>query len=359
MEFLYNKKDVEELAELMSAGEDAAEEVLRIAQDKGIAGPDAIRVFRVSIENLKKDLEEAHGQVPHDLTHGYPFGALTFHIEDGKAAVTGSDIKSDHVVLPSFVKDKYDNSVMVAEIGHVAFMGQQKLKYLVICDGVERIADAAFAYSGSLVDIVFPSTLKTLDAALWNVPQYEQNEGGVIYYAGTPEQFDELLGSSSSRVMMDYTPYQDIVRFIESVGAYQVPDIDFRIAYDEDDDEKANPFAQLRVCNLWGDVVVPEFVELEGKHLPVREIGRSSFSGNETVTSVVIPPSVKRICQDAFYGCTGLTGVDVRAGEDEIEIGTGAFYGCINLFDVHLRRKAKVEQYAFEGDPHVNVIEYC
>lgn len=359
MEFLYNKKDVEELSELMGMSAERAEDLLRMAQGNGVTGPEAIGVIRDGLESILKDTQEARSREPYEITCTYPYGTLTFRIEEGKASITSANITSEHVMLPRFVEDKYGNRVMVTEIGGAAFTNQQKLKYLVIREGVEKIADSAFAYSGSILDIVFPSTLKELGAALWNVPQYENNEGGVVYFAGTPEQFDELLDTGFTRGMMDNTPYRDIVRFIENVAAYQVPEIDFRIAYDEDDECKEHPFARLRVCKQWGEVAIPEYAEVDGKSLPVREIGRSSFSGNEGLTSLVIPPSVRRVHQDAFYGCASLTAVDVLAGEDEIEIGMGAFFKCENLHDVHLRRKAKVEQYAFEGDPHVNLIEYC
>lgn len=359
MEFLYSNKDVEELAELMGLDEDKAEEFLRVAQGSGIAGPDAIGAIKAGLESITKDAQEAHSQEPHEITHAYPYGTLTFRIEEGKAAITSADITSEHVALPRFVEDKYGNSVVVTEIVGAAFSNQQKLKYLVIQEGVEKIADSAFAYSGSILDIVFPSTLKELGAALWNVPQYENNEGGVVYYAGTPEQFEAMLRNGSARMMMDYTPYEEIVRYIEGVDAYQVPEVDFRLAYDEDDEYKEHPFAQLRVCNQRGDVIIPEAAVVGGAELPVREIGRSSFSGNESVTSVVIPPSVKRIHQDAFYKCVSLTEVDVLAGEGEIEIGVGAFYMCESLGDVHLRREAKVERYAFGGASRVNLIEYC
>ena len=49
---------------------------------------------------------------------------------------------------------------------------------------------------------------------------------------------------------------------------------------------------------------------------------------------VVIPESVTRIGRDAFYGCTGLTGVIFH--EKVIEIRKRAFTGCTRLAHIEI-----------------------
>ena len=63
-------------------------------------------------------------------------------------------------------------------------------------------------------------------------------------------------------------------------------------------------------------------------------IGNNVFDGQEnTISSVVIPASVKRISESAFYGCAGLKTVTIGAGVEYI--GSYAFLGCSNVTDVY------------------------
>ena len=86
--------------------------------------------------------------------------------------------------------------------------------------------------------------------------------------------------------------------------------------------------------------------------LPVKEIFENVFSGNEYITSVIIPYSVTSIGSNAFFGCSSLTNVvipdsvtsigdwafshcygftNVVLPDSVVIIGDGAFSGCYNL----------------------------
>ena len=54
-----------------------------------------------------------------------------------------------------------------------------------------------------------------------------------------------------------------------------------------------------------------------------------TFSGNQNITSVSIPSSVKTIGRSTFSGCTSLSEAPIHSGITSI--GTGAFYGCTGL----------------------------
>lgn len=172
---------------------------------------------------------------------------------------------------------------------------------------------------------------------------------------------------------MDHAPYEKIVRYIGSVDDYDIPRIDYVLAYagageagagevgageDGEREFDADSYAVLRVCNLAGEVRIPETATVFGGiELPVRKIGRSSFSQNHGLTKLVVPPSVQRIERDAFYSCGSLQEVEILEGDSDIKIGMGAFFGCENLRNVHLRRRANIGQYAFDKAPKVNLIE--
>jgi len=77
-----------------------------------------------------------------------------------------------------------------------------------------------------------------------------------------------------------------------------------------------------------GDVDIPDTIN--GK--PVITIGRESFRGNASLTTVTIPDSVTTIGDYAFSGCTGLT--SVTFGESVTTIGNYAFRNCFSLANV-------------------------
>jgi hypothetical protein len=77
-----------------------------------------------------------------------------------------------------------------------------------------------------------------------------------------------------------------------------------------------------------GHVVIP--ATLDG--YPVTGIEAGVFRDNTSLTSVVIPDSVRGIGVRAFYGCTSLTSVNIPGGVTFI--GPYAFSGCTSLTSV-------------------------
>ncbi len=65
---------------------------------------------------------------------------------------------------------------------------------------------------------------------------------------------------------------------------------------------------------------------------PVTSIGKSAFSGCDSLTSVTIGDSVTSIGDYAFYHCDSLTSVTI--GDSVTSISDYAFYGCHNLTSV-------------------------
>lgn len=81
---------------------------------------------------------------------------------------------------------------------------------------------------------------------------------------------------------------------------------------------------------LAGDVTIPNKIG----DCTVTAIGNNAFDGNEKITSVTIPGTVKEIRQYAFRSCKNLKKITLQEGVESI--GYYAFAGCTNLTEVNL-----------------------
>lgn len=80
----------------------------------------------------------------------------------------------------------------------------------------------------------------------------------------------------------------------------------------------------------------------------LRYIGAESFNGCDGLTTIALPQSLDSIGENAFYSCAALTTVNLPPSL--VSIGDNAFYGCKGLTQVTLPEGLRtVGNYAFEG----------
>lgn len=125
-----------------------------------------------------------------------------------------------------------------------------------------------------------------------------------------------------------------------------------------------------------GRLVVPSTLTVDGKELPVTEIGNSAFKGNTTITEVVLPKSVKTISKFSFMQCSNLQHINLDNvtsidGETFLfcssleyvnmplveSIGQFTFYECSSLAYVNLPNVKSVGKSAFWGCKPLKNIE--
>ena len=83
-----------------------------------------------------------------------------------------------------------------------------------------------------------------------------------------------------------------------------------------------------------GSLIIPSSISYDGKTYTVTKIEYNAFYGCSGLTSVEIPNSVIYIGDNAFEGCSGLTNVII--GNSVVSIGESAFLNCIGLTKVEI-----------------------
>ena len=105
-----------------------------------------------------------------------------------------------------------------------------------------------------------------------------------------------------------------------------------------------------------GDVVIPETVTYDGINYSVTSIGSHAFYGCAGLTSVEIPNSVTLIGSSAFHGCTGLTSVEIP--NTVTSISSYAFYVCVGLTSVEIPNTVtSIGSSAFDGCTGLTSVE--
>ena len=255
--------------------------------------------------------------------------------------------KYAYVKLPSVVYDTSGQCYPIKRVDRVS--GGNTLKGLYIPEGIE-VLGGYFTGSYSLLDVFFPKSLTYFGDIFWNIPQFEQNDGGRVWYPGSRKEWEKLVNSDESRGSMDYTPYDKVVRFYEQNVDLRIPEIEINTG-----NGKKSQRANIRVCNQAGDLVIPSTWEEEETVLDVTRIGRCSFACDELLTRVTIPPSVHAIAKDAFYGCKSLREVIILEGADDLIIEDGAFFNCTDLRRIILKRNVRIGDYVFACEKNTGV----
>ena len=96
------------------------------------------------------------------------------------------------------------------------------------------------------------------------------------------------------------------------------------------------------------EVIIPEFVKVEGEIYRVTSIGANAFHDCDRLTSITIPNSVTSIDYGAFYGCSGLTSITIP--NSVTSIGGGAFENCTDLTSINIPNSVtSIGEQAFYG----------
>ena len=185
----------------------------------------------------------------------------------------------------------------VTSIGNNAFHGCTGLTSIEIPNSVTSIGSNTFANCSGLTTIVSeienPFAIDDYVFYSWDKDIYAK--ATLIVPAGKKSAYQTTAG---------WSKFQKIVE-VGGVGyEFESDGIRYYIG------ENNTVFVVPRDPIYTGDVVIPGSVEYDGKTYTVTTIG-GAFWGCSSLTSITIPPSITRIKEDSFSGCTGLTSVHI------------------------------------------------
>ena len=194
------------------------------------------------------------------------------------------------------------------------FNNCEKLPGIAIPETVTSIGSCAFRYCSALTAITLPQGLQTLGANAFlycenlpyvDVPDTLESAGS--YIASDTTQLRCSIGSSAA-----YTLSKNGTSFYDD--GYKL-----RYTY-ADRDGSVNGLVLNKYVGTEAEVRVPD---------GVTELIGWCCVGNNKVTSVVLPESVVKIGEIAFYKCKNLSSVTLPQGI--VEIGDSAFAECPKL----------------------------
>ena len=234
--------------------------------------------------------------------------------------ITTPFVTSFDYIFGNVPNSLYFITLTSGDIPYREFYGYSRIISVIIGSGVKSIGEEAFLNCTGLTSVTISAGVTSIGAKAFS------NCNSLTIYCEAvrePEGWNSSWNSGNRPVVWAHN----------------------NITADADYDYTVNgDFAYLtQYKGVATDVVIPS--SIGGKTV----VGFGTvFAGNTSITSVVIPDSVKIIGDYAFVGCTGL--ISVIIGNSVTSIGSYAFSDCTGLATVAMPEKLTIiERYAFSG----------
>ena len=231
------------------------------------------------------------------------------------------------VILPDSVKS----------IGNAAFYECADLVYLSLGCGVEEIGEYAFAYCGSMYCIDVSNTTKVENGALFGCTVLNN----IKITTSENDFLGRLFGAEKPEYNADFVP-ESLRRVEIAEGSRTIPN---------------RMFAS---CKYITEVVIPGSIETVGirafyacrslgavKMTSVKKVSDDAFFGCDNLTDIDLGDSLESLGMQAFFGCRSLKAVSLPKSLTELRSST--FCGCLSLVTVELGGVKKIGKDAFSG----------
>ena len=223
---------------------------------------------------------------------------------------------------------------------------KERIKTVIIEEGITYIEDNSFSEFNSLVEINIPSSITSIGGSAFS---------GCSSLASI--SIPESVTSIGSKAFNGCTNLKEV--HITDIDAWMNIDVDVwsnplyyaKNLYcngelvKEVTIEDVCPDMALALCTSLEKVIIKE---------GVTSIGGSAFYNCSSLTSIDIPESVKSIANGAFFGCENLT--DINIPEGVTSIGSSAFIGCSSLTRIEIPENVtNIGERAFAGSGLMNI----
>ncbi len=259
---------------------------------------------------------------------GEPLSEAEYH------AIAGEDAYYDGQLYALTIPDG------VQTIADEAFAGCWDMVKLTVPEGVEKIGSNAFYGCCNLQQVSLPDSLQEVGAQAFNAAglgsDFEIPES-VLQIARDAFRATEWLEQKQAT-----EPFVIINGILISAGTAKTGEVII-----PDGVEKIGPYAFCQ-CEEITSVVMPD---------SVTEIGEGAFAGCTGLASVRFPAGLESISEDAFYGCAALASVDLPEGVRTV--GDSAFCGCTALTELDLPALLEeIGSRAFAECPSLTEVEF-
>lgn len=245
-------------------------------------------------------------------------------------------------VIPEYTFNNAQNlkAVHFHEDAHVeiiesfSFANTPRLETFTILDSVKKIAQNAFTASGVKVYYIPESVIEIGPYAFG----LDYPNTGFIYAeaASRPIGWYEFIADGQFEIIYDYQEHysDDMFHYILQKSATAV-----LIGFSHDQAVQ--------------DLVIPEFVNGHA----VTHVLANAFSQNQSLRSVVIPDSVSKIGDRAFWDCYELETITISRNADLKHIGDSAFRGLPKLRTFNFPSTLEyIDRFAFDGTYLIQVV---
>ena len=230
----------------------------------------------------------------------------------------------------------------VTNIGSLAFYNCCRLTSITIPNSITSIADYAFAYCSRLTSVTIPNSVTIIGVNAFQgcrrlssvtIPN-SVIEIGHSAFAGTgltsitiPNSVVSIGDDSFNGCALTSITIPNSIASIGERAFYNCINLTSIKVEDENAyyDSRNNCNALIRKSDntlILGckNTIIPN---------SIKNIGDNAFYGCTDITSINIPNSVINICSDAFESCTGITSINIPNSVTSID--KSAFFNCINL----------------------------
>lgn len=238
-------------------------------------------------------------------------------------------------------------------IGDQAFANNDLVNKITIPEGVTIVGNGAFSYFKSLEEIYFPSTLQTIGA---NVCTGDATIKRItipnVIVSNNTQGYNSNGQFSASKTSIEEVKFSGEITAIGNNafdGFTGLKSVKFT-----DSIQSIGNYSFRNCTALTGEVVIPAEITQIGQYAfsncksissinftrasKLTTIGRNAFSGNESITEVVLPEGLIDIGIAAFSSDTNLTNATIP--ESVTTIGSNAFGSCNLLTQIKYKGSA-------------------